>query len=61
VTDVEGFVVEPDVGFGRDTAIGETSVERYIAPVVVMGVDGFLTRCEPGRECAREDSLVLCL
>lgn len=46
--DVEGVVVEPDVGFGADAAVGEGGVVGDGAPVVVVGVDGFLVEGEGG-------------
>ena len=34
--DVEGVVVEPDVGFDADAAVGEGGVEGEGTPVVVV-------------------------
>ena len=42
VPDVEASVVEPDVGFDADAAVGEGGVEGHVAPVVVVAVDAFL-------------------
>ena len=39
---IEGSVVEPDVGFYANAANGEGSVEGKIAPVVIVGVNAFL-------------------
>ena len=48
MADVQGLVVEPDVGFGADAAVGEGGVEGEGAPVVVVGVDGFLEEGKGG-------------
>lgn len=47
MTDIEGPVVEPYVGFDADAAVGEGSVEGESAPVVIVGVDCFLSSSVP--------------
>lgn len=42
MADVEGRVVEPNVGFDADTALRESGVKGKRAPVVIVGVDSFL-------------------
>lgn len=42
MADVEGRVVEPDVGFDADAAFSESGIERDSAPVIIVGVDAFL-------------------
>lgn len=42
MADVEGAVVEPDIGFNGDTTGRYGSVYRDVAPVIIVGVDGFL-------------------
>ncbi len=58
MADVQGAVVEPDVGFDGDAASGEGGVEGEVAPVVVVGVEAFLkeermgvSRVGCGMEC----------
>lgn len=47
MTDIEGPVEEPYVGFDADAAVREGSVEGKSAPVVIVGVYCFLSSSVP--------------
>lgn len=46
---VEGAVVQPNVSLDGYASIGQSSIERDISPVIVVGVNLFLSSKSAGR------------